>query len=201
MYSDWHTWLGFVASAWMLVSFIPYIRSIVAGTTRPSAVLWFGWAFFFAIATAAQASKGLDWSLAIPLLSTINTTIIACVALRMGRLVWTRADRISIALGVFALVLWAITSEPLTAIIFSIAADLFVTLPTLVKTYDDPSSEPALLWVIYVIAIVAQIIATRHYTIYNLLFPLYTVLGSVVITALALRGRFIRREQTFRARE
>ena len=184
---DWHTVLGTVASAWLLVSIVPYIRSIVTGTTRPSAVSWFGWALLFAIATAAQASKGLDWSLAIPLISTISTTIIAFTALRMGRLVWTRADGICIALGTLAIILWAITKEPLTALVLSIVADFFVTAPTVIKTYQDPSSEPALLWVIYVTAITMELVATQQYTIYNLLFPIYTVIGSAIIAGLALR--------------
>ncbi|OGG78054.1 hypothetical protein A3A36_02690 [Candidatus Kaiserbacteria bacterium RIFCSPLOWO2_01_FULL_52_12b] len=190
MYFDWHTWLGTGASILLLTLIVPYIRSITRGTTRPSAVSWFGWALLFAIATAAQASKGVDWSLAIPLISTLSTTIIAFTALRLGRAVWTRADGICIVLGTLAIIFWAITKEPLTAIILSIIADFAVTLPTIIKTYQDSTSEPATLWVLYVVGIVLEIAATRDFTIYNLLFPVYTVLGSAVIALLAVRGRY-----------
>ncbi len=159
-------------------------------TTRPSAVSWFGWAFLAGIATVAQASKGLDWSLAVPLISTISAAIIAFTALYLGRIVWTRADAISIAIGALALILWAITKEPLTAIILSMIADLAVTMPTIVKTYQDPTSEPAPLWVLYVVGTTLEVVATQQHTVYNLLFPVYTVLGSAVIATLALRGRF-----------
>lgn len=190
---DWHTVLGVVASIILFACIVPYIRSITLGTTRPSAVSWFGWALLFAIATAAQASKGIDWSLAIPLISTISTTIIAFTALHLGRAVWTRADGICIALGTLAIILWAITKEPLTALILSMLADISVTAPTIIKTYQDPTSEPATLWVIYVIAVTMELVATQQYTIYNLLFPVYTVLGSAIIATLTLRGRFIHR--------
>jgi hypothetical protein len=190
---DWHIMVGTIASILLLALIVPYIRSITGGTTRPSAVSWFGWAILFIIATAAQASKGIDWSLAVPLISTISTTIIAFTALHLGRAVWTRADGICIALGILAIVLWAITKEPLTAIILSIIADLAVTMPTIVKTYQDPTSEPATLWVLYVIGAILELVATQQFTVYNLLFPIYTVLGSVIITALALRGRFTSR--------
>lgn len=188
---DWHTLLGVGASILLLALIVPYIRSVTRGTTRPSAVSWFGWALLFAIATAAQASKGIDWSLAVPLISTISTTIIAFTALRLGRAVWTRVDGICIVLATLAIVLWAITKEPLTAIIFSMIADLAVTIPTIVKTYQDSTSEPATLWVLYVIGITLELIATRDLTIYNLLFPVYTVLGSTIIMLLALRGHYI----------
>src|SRR3989344_2136726 len=187
---DWHTLVGTGASILLLSLIIPYIRSITSGTTRPSAVSWFGWALLFAIATAAQASKGIDWSLAVPLISTISTTIIAFTALYMGRAVWTRFDGICIVLGTLAIILWAVTKEPLTAIILSMVADLAVTFPTIVKTYQDPTSEPAPLWVLYVIGVTLELIATQDFTIYNLLFPVYTVIGSFVIAVLALRGHF-----------
>ncbi|MBU6388416.1 hypothetical protein KGQ72_00835 [Patescibacteria group bacterium] len=187
---DWHILLGSAASVLLLALIVPYIRSIVTSTTRPSAVSWFGWAALFIIATAAQASKGIDWSLAVPLISSISTTIIAFTALRMGRLVWTRADGICIVLGTLAITLWAITREPLTAIILSIIADLSVTTPTIIKTYQDPTSEPANLWVLYVIGVILELVATQQFTVYNLLFPVYTVIGSSLIAVLALRGRF-----------
>ncbi len=190
MYADWHTWLGTGASILLLALIVPYVRSIVTSTTRPSAGSWFGWAVLFAIATAAQASGGIDWSLAVPLISTISTTTIAFTALYLGRAVWTRADGVCIALGILAIVLWAITNEPLTAIILSIIADLAVTMPTIIKTYQDPTSEPSTLWVLYVIGVTLELIATRDFTIYNLLFPVYTVFGATIIMILALRGRF-----------
>lgn len=188
---DWHTLLGGAASVLLLALIVPYIRSITTSTTRPSAVSWFGWALLFAIATVAQASKGIDWSLAIPLISMVSTAIIAITALRLGRAVWTRADGFCIALGALAIILWAITKEPLTAIILSMIADFSVTIPTIIKTYQDPTSEPAILWVLYVIGATFAVFATRELTIYNLLFPIYTVLGSAVIAALALRKHFI----------
>ncbi len=104
MHLDWHTVLGAGASVVLLALIVPYVKSVVSGTTRPSLVSWFGWAFLFAIDTVAQASKGLDWSLAVPLIGTFSTAIIAFIALRLGHAVWTRADRFSIGLGVTAIV-------------------------------------------------------------------------------------------------
>ena len=186
---DWHVWLGTGASILLLALIVPYIKSIISSTTRPSAVSWFGWALLFAIATVAQASKGIDWSLAVPLISTISTTVIAFTALYLGRAVWTRADGICIAMGILAIILWAITREPLTAIVLSIIADFFVTVPTIVKTYQDPTSEPSTLWVLYVIGVTSEVVATTDFTAYNLLFPVYTIIGSAVIAALTFRGR------------
>ena len=185
---DWHTLLGTAASILLLLLLVPYIKSITGSTTRPSAVSWLGWALLFVIETAAQASKGLDWSLAVPAISLLSTTIIAFIALRMGRAVWTSADRFCIALAVAAIILWAITREPLVALVLSVIADLAVSFPTIIKTYQEPESEPRVLWGLYTLGCLMAVVATTDLSIYNLLVPIYSVVVAGII-ALFGRGR------------
>ncbi len=185
--NDWHTALGVLATIIYLSIIYPYVRSILKGPTRPNIVSWAGWCFLFAIASGAQFSKGASWSLVVPLFSTLSTAIIAFVAIREGYARLTRVDVVCLALGVSALVVWGFTHEPLTALVLIILADLFVTIPTIVKTYRVPETEPAGLWALYVFASGLAVVATTTFTIYNLLYPLYTVVGSSVIALLALR--------------
>ena len=42
---------------------------------------------------------------------------------------------------VAGIVLWQLTANPVLAVLFCIIADLFASLPTLVKACVDPSSE------------------------------------------------------------
>jgi hypothetical protein len=108
----------------------------------------------------------------------------------MGRAVWTSADRVCIGFAILAILLWAVTKEPLTALVLSTIADLFVTLPTIIKTYREPESEPATLWRLYTFAALLAIVATTDLTIYNLLVPVYTVIAAGII-ALFARGRLV----------
>ncbi len=186
---DWHNVLGATASIILLLLAIPYARSIVKGSTRPSPISFFGWGALTVIAAAAQFSKGVDWSLAVPALSAAGSFFIAFFSLRLGRVSWTRTDGVSVILGVLALILWALTREPLTAIVLTILADIAVTMPTIVKTWASPTSEPLHLWITYTLVTAAAVVATTHLTIYNLLYPLYTVFGSLIITFLAARHR------------
>jgi hypothetical protein len=193
MILDWHTILGTSASIVMLLLIPPYVKSILREETTLSPVSWFGWALLYAIAAAAQASKGFDWSLAIMVIGTFSTTTVAIVALRTGRIVWTPIDRLCIGTAILAIILWAITGEPLTALALSIVADLAVSVPTLYKTYLAPSSEPWLLWIIYTTTVALEIIATRNFTIYNLFAPIYSLVVDGFITLFALRIFFIRK--------
>lgn len=187
---DWHTVLGVGASIVMLLLIPPYVKSILREETKLSPVSWFGWALLYAIAAAAQASKGLDWSLAIMVIGTFSTATVAIVALRTGRVVWTHIDRFCIGTAILAVILWGVTGEPLIALVLSIIADLAVSVPTLYKTYLEPSSEPWLLWVVYTTAVMLEIVATRDLTIYNLFAPLYSLVVDALITLFALRVFF-----------
>jgi hypothetical protein len=190
---DWYTWLGVSASIVMLLLIVPYVKSILREETTLSPVSWFGWALLYAIAAAAQASKGIDWSLAIMIIGMFSTTTVAIIALRTGRVVWTPIDRFCIGTAILAVILWGITGEPLTALILSIFADLAVSAPTLYKTYLNPSSEPWLLWVVYTTTVALEIVATRNLTIYNLFAPLYSLTVDAFITLFALRIFFIKK--------
>ena len=177
----------------MLLLIVPYVRSILREETTLSPVSWFGWALLYAIAAAAQASKGLDWSLAIMVIGTFSTTTIAILALRTGRVVWTPLDGFCIGTAILSVLLWGITGEPLTALILSLVADLAVSVPTLYKTYLEPSSEPWLLWVTYTTTVGLEIVATRDLTIYNLLGPLYSLTVDIFITLFACRVLLLRK--------
>lgn len=193
---DWHTIIGTGASIVMLLLVVPYVKSILREETTLSPVSWFGWALLYALAAAAQASKGLDWSLAIMVIGTFSTTTVAIIALRTGRVVWTPIDRFCIGTAILAVILWGITGEPLTALVLSIVADLAVSAPTLYKTYREPSSEPWLLWTAYTTTVILEIIATRNLTIYNLFAPLYSLAVDMLITLFAYRVFFIKNAST-----
>jgi hypothetical protein len=189
MYFDWHVWLGTGASILLLALIVPYIRSVTSSTTRPSAVSLLGWSLLASIAAAAQASKGIGWSLMVPIVSAVSSAIIAIAVVRSGRTMRTRADLFSIMLGAAAIVLWVITKEPLSAIVLSIIADFAAALPTLVKTYVHPKSEPAVIWLLYALGVALEIAATREFTLYSLLFPVYSVCVCSSIALLALSSK------------
>lgn len=185
---DWHTIVGTIATLTTFILVVPYVKSVLQDSTKPNPVSWFGWALLYAIAAAAQASKGIDWSLAISVSGMITTSTVFIIALKTGRVMWTSADRFCIAMAILAIVMWAFTKEPLTALVLGLFADLAVSIPTIYKTYLEPATEPWKLWVVYTIAVALDIVATRNLTIYNLLAPIYSLCVDTLITLAALRA-------------
>ena len=189
---DWHTILGLTSSAILVAILFPYVSSILHGPTRPNVVSWAGWALLSGIATAIQFSEGASWSVVVPLLATVSTAIVAIFAIRLGYAKFTRSDIICIGLGIIAIGMWLIARAPLVSILLAILADTIVTIPTYLKTYRDPFSEPAWLWFIYIVGATLGVIASTSPDRYNLTYPIYLVLSSSAIWLLALRGRLKR---------
>ena len=189
MFTDWHTLLGTFSSIALLALIYPYTQGVLHGSTRPNVVSWVGWCFLFAIATAIQLSKGASWSVVVPLISTISTGIIALLAVRYKHVQFTKLDYFCMLMGLAALGLWLFADQPIVSLLLIIGADFFVTIPTVVKIYHSPKTEPFFLWAVYTIVAGLSIAASTKFDIYNLLDPVYTVLGSAVITLLALRGK------------
>ncbi|MBI1956982.1 MAG: hypothetical protein HYS44_00785 [Candidatus Niyogibacteria bacterium] len=192
MLNDWHTAIGTLSGVILIAIIAPYVRSIVKGPTRPNPVSWGGWMALAGIATAAQFSAGASWTLLVPVMTTLSTAVVFVLSLRSGYAGFTKVDGAAAVLGAAAIGSWMLTSEPLWALVLVVIADLFVSVPTIVKTYERPLSEPALLWFFYFLGVILAIAASTKFDVYNLLYPVYAVLVSGAIWLLALQGRWKR---------
>ena len=192
MVMDWHTIAGMLSGIILTVILVPYIASIIKGPTRPNVVSWSGWMMLAGIATAIQFAEGASWSIIIPLITTISCAIIAAIAVRLGYARFTKLDLACFALGILATEFWLLAHQPLLSLLLLMIADSIFTIPTVVKTYRDPFSEPAWLWFLYVVGASIGIGASTSYDIYNLLYPVYLVSWAAVLWLLALRGRWKR---------
>ena len=188
MILDWHTFLAFCSSAILLGGVFPYAQTIIRGGTRPNPFSLLGWVLLSIIPAVAQIVEGAGWSVVIPLLSAFNSLIILFVSLKYGKLAPLHpTDKYAFALGVVAVGAWILTREPLMAIFISIAAEICIGAPTLAKTYRDPSTEPVLLWLAYVVACVMGLFALSTFELHNIAYGIYAALFGLTVTTLASR--------------
>jgi len=176
----------------LIAGIVPYIFDVLAKRARPNIVSFGGWTLLTVIGSAAQIAKGADLSVVVPIISSIGTGIVFLLAIRYGYTKFNLVDKISIPLALLAMALWLITNEPLTALILSVIADGIVAIPTLVKTYRDPTSETPFPWFMFAIGSALGIAALSNFDLHNILFPIYLICINAVIGILALRGKFIK---------
>ncbi len=124
---------------------IAYIAGTLRGTAQPHRVTFFLWSLAAFIAFAAQLAEGVGAAVwfAFTVGAGASSIFVASFFNPQGswRVSWF--DVVCGALSLCGLGLWLATRTGELAILFSIGADLFAAVPTLIKACRRPDTEHA----------------------------------------------------------
>lgn len=168
------------------VGSVAYLVDTVKGKVRPNRVSFLLWSIAPFIAFAAQMDQGIG----LESLMTFSTgflpftVFIATFVNKKSEWKVTTFDLVCGVLSMLGLILWMITSEGNIAIAFSIIADAFAAVPTLVKSYKYPDTEIAWPWLATSFGVVLTLLTLQGLTFANSGFILYIFLVNTVIFCL-----------------
>jgi len=191
-------WFTAFSIAIRLIGGTQYAWGVATGKARPNPITWFLWGLTPLIAFAAQVQYEFTAQSLVLLALAASPLIISALAIIKYGL-REHLNLFSVTCGVLAgigIVLWQVTSVPELAIIFSIAADIFATLPTLRKAYRDPGSEYAWPYAWSVLSMIITLLTVQEWVFLVYAFPLYMLLINVLLfifAAVPLRARRRRR--------
>jgi hypothetical protein len=123
------------------VGYVPYLRDILKGRTKPHIYSWFIWGFLGIILFALQVSAGAGvgtWSL---LAVTLISFLIFFLGLKNGQKDITKTDTLFFILAILALVLWLLVKQPILSAILITLVDMLGFAPTIRKSWSKPHSE------------------------------------------------------------
>jgi len=185
-----------LALAGSIVNFaacVNYVRAILKGEAAPNRVTWFLWALVPLIAGVAQLRAGVGISTLVVLSVGAGP---ACVVLasfvkRTGSWQLGPFDYVCGACALAALALWAVTGEPVTAIVLSIIGDFAAALPTLRKAWLAPATENRPAYVIALLGTTLGIFSVEETTFAAYAFNAYlvAVVGALVLILYLPRRR------------
>ncbi len=126
-----------------LLASLSYIKGTIRGTTKPNRVTWFFWATAPIIGSIAAWTTGATWTVIPFFLSGFGPLMVFIASFWNQKSYWQLGvlDYLCGLFALLALVLWAITKEPVLAMIFSIICDIFAGIPTIKKMYQYPETE------------------------------------------------------------
>lgn len=127
-----------------LGSFFPYIVAIIKKEIQPTVASWMIWAVIDGITVLALYQKNSLNVIAV--LALFGSLTVACLALFLGEKGWSFFDKVCVGLALLAVVLWLISNEPLWGLILSQIAGLIAAIPTFISTFEDPTRESRLGW-------------------------------------------------------
>jgi len=188
--------LSLLAIALTFVAFIPYIRSIQQGKTRPHIISWVIWGSTTVVVFFAQlADKGGAgaWPIGVSGCVTLYIAGLAYVkcSSSTGALNITRMDTLFLLASVMALPLWYISNDPLWAVIVLTAVDVMGFGPTFRKAYILPFEENLTFYLVISVRNIVATIALANYSMTTMLFPLSMALACILFMLMVLYRRRI----------
>ena len=184
--------LGMIAVAITWIAFLPYIRSIQHGETKPHVFSWVIWGLSTFIVFLGQVADGGGagaWAIGV---SGIITTYVAWLAYqKKADIQITSTDWIFLALALSALPLWYIHDDPLWTVVILTGIDALGFGSTFRKSYHKPFDEQLGFYVLMTTRNAISIAALAHYSVTTVIFPVLTGFLSLLFILMLL----VRRKQ------
>lgn len=166
-------WAGRLAGAFSLAAFVPYIYSTLRGRTKPNRATWWIWTFVGILLGSSYYSVGAHHTIWVPVSYVLGPLVTALLSLRYGVGGWTRLDlTCMVGAGASALLWWHLRSS-LSILAINLIIDLLGALPTLRKTYLDPTGEDPLAWTLFLVGNSLNLLAIEKWTLPLTLYPVY----------------------------
>jgi hypothetical protein len=181
--TDVHLIFGILAGVISALSIAVYVVSILKGKTKPNRASWIIWSVTNIILLASYFSVGARATIFLPITYVFSALITLSLSFRYGVLKWSKLDYFSLIIAGLSLIIWFITNNPLTALLMNLTMDAFAYLPTLKKSFIDPSSESSTSWFLIFIGSVFNILAVEFFSFKILIYPIVMLVmnGAVVM--------------------
>lgn len=181
---------GIIALILTLLAFLPYIHAIRYGHIRPHAFSWIIWGITTLLVFFAQLADrgGLGaWPIGF---SGAITLYVAFLAYRhQADESVTRADWFFFLLALTALPSWALTSNPLWAVLILTTVDLLGFIPTFRKAYYAPFEEMITLYGFTLLRNIFALGALENYSLTTVTFPAVLSFASLALILMLLYRR------------
>lgn len=164
--------LSAVAIALTFAAFVPYVRAIISGATKPHVFSWVIWgATTFVVFLAQHEGKGGVGAWPIGVSGTITIVIAFLAYVKRADITVTKTDWLFFVSAMSSLPLWYVTSDPLWAVVILTTVDVLGFGPTVRKAYCFPHSESPLFFALFAARNLLVIMALEYYSVTTVLFP------------------------------
>lgn len=180
--------LTLVAGVLFILGFVPYIRAIVRGETKPAKASWMIWASLDTITIIGMYFKHAVNGQIVG--AVLGAWAVVVLALIYGLPGWTKLDKQCLGGAVLGIVLWLVFGEANFGIVVSNIVVFLGAIPTFKSAWNDPSKEDKIAWTIFWLSCVAAIFAIPALTFEDATQPVvFFVIETVMMYILYIRAR------------
>ena len=180
---------GITAGALQAVAYLPYIRDILAGSTRPHRGTWAIWCTLSCIALVSQRANGASWSLVLTAAQAAGTVVVIALAFRRGVGGTSRVEIAMLAIALMGLVGWYVAGNPTVATVCVVVADAIAVGMMVPKTYVDPYSETLSSYWLALASGAFGLLAVGSLDVGLLIYPAYIMCADMILVAVMVTRR------------
>jgi len=180
---------GIASGVFNTIAFVPYIRDILHGNTKPQRVTFWIWFVVSAVGFFGQRAGGAHWSLIWAFSSLLGTGVVAGLSVKYGYGTFHRRDAISLVVTAIGVALALFLHSPLIAVSTAVLIDVVGSSLTLHKTWVAPETEPFFAWVLSLIAATCGLVAVGHWQPAIFLAPLLNFVVNLLMVGLTARHK------------
>ncbi|MDQ5971658.1 MAG: hypothetical protein QG566_604 [Patescibacteria group bacterium] len=185
-----YTIIGIISGLLGVLAYIPYITSIYKKKIQPHPFSWFLWMVLGFATFITYMGVGAKETLPLALISFVGPTVIFLITLKNWKGRFPKFDYFCLFLALLAIIIYIVFHQAAIALTLSLVGDLFAAMPTIRKTYKDPSSENIWTWSLFALGAVVALFAIRDFTYGVLVFPLYLAVFEIAMCWLILRKKY-----------
>ena len=179
---------GIIAGIISMIAYLPYFYSIIKGKTKPSRSSWWIWSLVGFIILVSYYDLGARNTIWIPIVFFICPLAIAFLSIKYGaNKGLKKLDLVSIILSIISLTLWGFFRLPILTLTVNIFIDFLGFLPTFQKSYQKPTEENRMTWILFFLGSILNLIALEEFSISIALYPIYMFFMDLVMIFLLFR--------------
>jgi len=175
-----------------------YARDTVRGLTEPNRVTWLLWTLAPLLAFISEIRQGVGMTSLMTLAYALCPLIVLGASFVNMHSHW-KLGHFDIGCGIAScggLILWLVTANDTVALFSFIVADLLAGLPTVLKSWRDPSSESPSAFLGGTLSTLVTLASVSTWTSAEVAFPIFVLAYNVFLLSL-VAGRLgprLRRE-------
>lgn len=174
-----------------IVAYIPYLKDLIFGNTKPHIYSWLVWTILNITLFSIQFNNGAGPISFIYLITGVICTVIMLFGIGDGIRNITKLDGLFLVLSLVSLGLWVIAKEPLISSILISIVNIMALIPTIRKSWINPFEETLSTYILSTIRTILTVYLFETYSLITLLSPLV----GIIITTMFIIMLIVRRKQ------
>ena len=187
-FSDNRLPICFAVLLFTVLSYVPYMRGIATGASKPHAFTWCTWGILATIAFFAQFFNHGGEGSAITGITALFSFFIAVCAVGFGPRDIKAIDWLCFFLALCAIPLWIVHGSPEWALILVLIVDALLVVPTINNSYAITRGEKFWPYYFVVIKYGLALLILEEYSFITVAYPAFQVLSRALLaTATVVR--------------